>query len=130
MAEVPKGITALNPIPNLDNLYKPVGGLLWHQAYDQCLHLEREATMRNETKTRSLMHGRVLGNLLIYAPVDEGREHGARDIVEWDGDKEETGDLAAAGMKRFLQACELIAPAVMSCELTIGTLRLSTSVNP
>ncbi|KAH6904803.1 hypothetical protein BKA70DRAFT_1565470 [Coprinopsis sp. MPI-PUGE-AT-0042] len=91
---VPVGSTPLPP-----NSWTNSKEILWCNAYDECLRLE--AGIRSiQGKTQS----RILGYLLLHAPVDEGRTHVANEIVECGGQVHKLCQLAQMYQDHFLAA--------------------------
>ncbi|KAH6916041.1 hypothetical protein BKA70DRAFT_1254582 [Coprinopsis sp. MPI-PUGE-AT-0042] len=69
-----------------------------HSAYEACLTLQEVSRTKEE-----IMHSRVLGYLLIHAPVEEGRGHVANEILMCGGNQRFLYDVAMLYVAHLLQ---------------------------
>ncbi|KAH6892769.1 hypothetical protein BKA70DRAFT_1571548 [Coprinopsis sp. MPI-PUGE-AT-0042] len=57
----------------------------WHEAYQECFNLEKASKAELE-----IMHSRFLGYLIIYAPIDKGRDYVSEEITRCLGERKDS----------------------------------------
>ncbi|KAG9014337.1 hypothetical protein FRB94_012743 [Tulasnella sp. JGI-2019a] len=76
----------MGPTPLPHNLYPFDSDV--YAAYERCRELERATTVEPMGRLTPLVGGRVLGYMLIHAPVEEGRVNVQREITSRDSQKQ------------------------------------------
>ena len=90
-------------IPLPSNLYE--GGTLLHVAYQKCLDLEAAAREIRQSGIPPPVCARVLGQLMLQAPTDEGRANVANEISSCENNKA-LFELAQLYVNHFIRCCE------------------------
>jgi hypothetical protein len=74
----------------------------WYHAYSICLQIEGSSTNADTT-----VNARLLGYLILEAPVDEGRHYLCAEILECSNDDAAFHKLATMYRNHFLRFCKL-----------------------
>ncbi|KIM37202.1 hypothetical protein M413DRAFT_31135 [Hebeloma cylindrosporum] len=95
------------PLP--PNPYSAVTNLEWHNAYSSCLNFQ------NETRSAiQIIRARVLGYLILEAPIQEGRTYVCSEIFRCNGNSDKLwklADLYITHLIRFFKQSKSTTPA-------------------
>ncbi|KIM43725.1 hypothetical protein M413DRAFT_387497 [Hebeloma cylindrosporum] len=87
------------PLP--PNPYSAVTNLEWHNAYSCCLDFQNETT-----SVAQITRARVLGYLIIEAPIQEGRTYVCDEILRCNGNSDKLWELADLYITHLIRLCE------------------------
>jgi hypothetical protein len=94
-----------------------LAGTTPHKAYDICLRFERRVLSLRQPSPQ-LVCARILGYMLIHAPVATGRDYLAQEIVDCTND-ETLGKLGKFYDNHLIRLCEYLLRPLYSTTLTI-----------